>query len=189
MKSNALTSETCRELIEKFEKSDRKRPGVIGERELQRVNEKVKKSTDLNIFQIREFDSIKLKIFEKMPFMIEDYLEYITERMGFKKLPNVSLFNETTTPWCSIQRTDKDGHFVWHSDISFESRRLITFIFYLNTLDENDGGKTEFYDGTKITPEEGKLIMFPSDWMHIHRGCKVTSDKSKYIMTGFICQR
>lgn len=130
-KSNALTPEICRELIEKFEKDERKYQGCVGGDKNKIIDHKVKKSTDLNIFPFREWNDIKSIIFEKMSFMIDDYLEYITKQMGFKELPNMPMYNYLHTPWCNIQRTDKDGHFNWHSDACFENSATynIHFLF------------------------------------------------------------
>ena len=87
----------------------------------------------------------------------------------------------------NIQKTEKGQYFDWHFDHTDrgEHRRL-AFILYLNTLDENDGGETEFMDGKIIRPEVSKLIIFPSTWTNYHRGCTVLG-KTKYILTGFVC--
>jgi hypothetical protein len=61
--------------------------------------------------------------------------------------------------------------------------RFITFIWYIN--DVNIGGETEFIDGTKILPKQGKLLMFPSSWTYTHRGnMPISSDK--YIIVGWL---
>jgi hypothetical protein len=54
---------------------------------------------------------------------------------------------------------------------------------YLNTV--NDGGHTEFYYQNHFEdPVQGKLVIWPSDWTHLHRGI-VSETETKYILTGW----
>lgn len=183
--NNVLSPELCKEVIKRFELDDRKSEGVIHG---QKINEKLKRSIDLPFNFLPDWHDIKVKIFDNMSIYIKRFLDEINKK---KLIPEEIMYNRmgmVETPWTNIQRTDKDGFFDWHIDFCQEEKRLFAFIYYLNTLDEEDGGETEFYDGTKIRPEEGKLILFPTDLVHFHRGCVVKSNKSKYIVTGFICR-
>jgi hypothetical protein len=96
-------------------------------------------------------------------------------------------FNNLYTDFFMIQKYDKNtGKYTCHVDeLYFEdSHRVITFIWYLNTVEE--GGETVFWnDSYKIKPERGKLLLFPSQWMYPHKGSIPISD-SKYIITGWI---
>ena len=47
-----------------------------------------------------------------------------------------------------------------------------------------DEGETEFFNGEKITPKTGRLLIFPANWMYVHRGCRVKNN-NKYIATGW----
>ena len=74
----------------------------------------------------------------------------------------------------------------WHNDFVSSKRagiRYITWIYYLNTVEE---GWTEFINGTRIEPKQGRLLMFPATWTHIHRG--YPPKQTKYIATGWISQ-
>ena len=54
---------------------------------------------------------------------------------------------------------------------------------FLNTV--NDGGGTEFKHHDIIyKPEEGKTLIWPTDWTHTHRGM-ISNTEHKYIMTGW----
>jgi hypothetical protein len=54
---------------------------------------------------------------------------------------------------------------------------------YLNDVEE--GGETEFlYQGLKIKPEKGTLVVWPSSYTHVHRGNPPYSN-DKYIITGW----
>ncbi len=50
-----------------------------------------------------------------------------------------------------------------------DARRFLILMVYLN--DNFRGGETEFTIlGNKITPEKGKLLVFPPYWNYLHRG-------------------
>lgn len=79
----------------------------------------------------------------------------------------------------------------WHCERSnldpMNISRHLVWMMYLN--DVNDGGETEFYyQQLKIKPEVGKILIWPSDWTHTHRGIPSPS-KVKYIATGWFNYR
>jgi hypothetical protein len=87
-----------------------------------------------------------------------------------------------------IQRyTKKQGRYIYHQDFlaEWESKkyRVITFIWYLNDVDE--GGETEFWTTYKVKPEAGKLVLFPATWTFPHRGM-IPISNDKYIITGWL---
>ena len=62
--------------------------------------------------------------------------------------------------------------------------RVLSWILYLNEV--TDGGGTEFFYQTKIEhAKQGKLIIWPAEWTHLHRGI-VSNTQTKYIITGWI---
>jgi hypothetical protein len=55
---------------------------------------------------------------------------------------------------------------------------------YLNDIKE--GGETEwFHQKLKIKPEKGLTVIWPAEWLYLHRGC-VAKKETKYIITGWI---
>jgi hypothetical protein len=59
-------------------------------------------------------------------------------------------------------------------------------IWYLNDV-PGPGGETEFpLQGVSVRPEEGKLVLFPPFWTHVHRGVTLQQGV-KYIATTWIC--
>ena len=80
--------------------------------------------------------------------------------------------------------TKNKGKYTFHNDFHKDENRyrIITYLWYLNDIIE--GGETEFWDGYKIKPEKGKLILFPANWCFQHRGNKPIST-DKYIITGW----
>ncbi|WP_026355083.1 2OG-Fe(II) oxygenase [Massilia niastensis] len=82
------------------------------------------------------------------------------------------------------------GYHHWHSEIypqnaSCESlHRVLLWQFYLNDIEE--GGETEFlYQGRKIAPRKGRLVIAPAGFTHTHKGHVATSG-DKYIATSWI---
>jgi hypothetical protein len=100
----------------------------------------------------------------------------------------------TNTIWSdyeptNIQHYPKGGGFkIWHceraSGVYPISNRYLVFMTYLNTVE--DGGGTEFkYQNLITKAEKGLTLIWPSEWMHSHRGI-VSPTEEKWIVTGWI---
>ena len=178
-KHNALSNEFCKEVIYKFERDHRKYPGET----FAGLNPAVKKSTDLFITDKIDWKSIDQVFCESLSLGIGEYKQYICDNMR-GGLHDSNL----TDKGYQIQRTmGGDGYYHWHHDADVNKElgvRKVTFIWYLNTVE--GGGETEFLDGTKIKPEQGKLIFFPANWTFIHRGIMPPKNTIKYICTGWL---
>lgn len=176
---NALDKDFCNHCIEKFKIDDRRYPGLIGGG----LNEDIKKSTDLSISKITGWEE-EDKIFCGK---VSEYFKKYCDIHKFMKI------HEYCDSWgdagYQIQETLPGGFYTWHHDFvgghedSNWNPRYFTFIWYLNDIHED--GYTEFIDGTKIQPETGKMIIFPSTWTYTHRGYPPKSE-IKYICTGWI---
>ena len=84
-----------------------------------------------------------------------------------------------------VQRyTKQKGRYIYHNDFRSDwiekKYRVITYLWYLNTVEE--GGETEFWGTHTIKPETGKLLLFPASWTYPHRG-KMPISHDKYIIT------
>ncbi|MBL1278242.1 MAG: 2OG-Fe(II) oxygenase [Ectothiorhodospiraceae bacterium] len=172
---NALTPEICQNIVARFEACpDQQYQGRVGQ--LADTNSDVKRSTDLvasGNAKWRDVDQmlhrslgLALRLFrDKYPFFHGPFKD-----VGY-----------------NIQRTQEGEHYHWHIDggsHQFADRQLVA-LWYLNDV-PGPGGQTEFlYQDVKITPSEGKLILFPPFWSHEHRG--VTLEKGvKYIATTWV---
>ena len=63
-------------------------------------------------------------------------------------------------------------------------QRKLAFTTYLNDIEE--GGETEFlYQKCRFKPEKNTLLVWPSQFTHLHRGNPPLSN-DKYIITGWI---
>lgn len=87
------------------------------------------------------------------------------------------------------------GYHHWHSEHYPHPRdpqqkslhRVLFWLLYLNRVDE--GGETEFfYQGAKVKPQQGRLILSPCSFTHTHRGNVPVSD-DKFILTSWVMYR
>jgi len=179
----ALKPGFCNEIIDLFEKSTLKKPGVFRHNEEVVERPNVKKSTDI------AFD----------PSFLKDptwgvYLDYLVKTIEKNVGDYMTKFNESfmhlddfrldTT--FNIQKYEPgEAFYGWHCERAGlqSSPRLLVWMVYLNTL--NQGGGTQFYYQNHIEkPEQGKLLIWPVDWMYLHRGIP-SSTETKYIITGW----
>jgi hypothetical protein len=90
------------------------------------------------------------------------------------------------SPTFNMQRYNpQEGFFGWHCERASlpYSNRVLVWMVYLNTLE--DRGETEFlYQHHFEEPKQGKLVIWPSDWMYTHRGIS-SPTQTKYILTGW----
>jgi len=184
---NALPEDLCKEIIDRFEKDDRKREGHILRRGTVVVDKTLKDSEDLFITALKEWKDIDNILAKIVSENIQNYLDHCYK--GFNKLDPVP------TPFGSCRFEDAGynvksynpgGYFNWHNDNTQEEQpRMFAMLYYLNDLTNDGGGHTEFADGTSVTPTVGKLVMFPAVWNFIHRGCPPLKYK-KYIISTYI---
>lgn len=187
-KDDFISKEVCERVIKKFEQDERKIPGrTAGD------SKNHKKTTDLPIQYLPEWFYETSIMNTKINLLIRDYIEHLAANV-YNHLDDayvvVATLAEMIHPygvsWFQIQRYNEGEFYRWHCDASPPaSFRVFTFIIYLNTLDEECGGATEFTCGKKIQPKAGKLLFFPAAWPFIHRAGVVKSG-TKYIITGFI---
>ena len=74
-----------------------------------------------------------------------------------------------------IQRQPRGGKYAWHFDEG-DARHFATLMIYLNTLELEEGGCTEFYGGRKVRPECGKVVIWPATWAYPHCGNEVKAE-------------
>lgn len=67
----------------------------------------------------------------------------------------------------SVQRYEIGQQYGFHSDDGPQHHRVISGLVYLNTVDE--GGETYFPEfDLKIKPQQGTLVVFPSNFIYRH---------------------
>ena len=100
-----------------------------------------------------------------------------------------SIFKNIHIGSFNIQKYSPGDHFAsLHSERTTLNtlHRLFAWMTYLNDVDDNDGGQTNFdHYGIKIIPEIGKTLIWPAEWTHAHTG-EILKNGTKYIVTGWM---
>jgi hypothetical protein len=181
---NALSSSTCRSLIELFE-VDKKRqnPGVVRRGQEVKSFKEHKASTDICFTPSDLNDKLWGKSLQKVINIVEKARrDWIAQY--YMGLDNVDPFEINYT--FNIQRfLPGEGYYRFHNErASFDTRdRVGVWMIYLN--DVYDKGWTEFfYQQHYEIPKAGKIVCWPCDWTHTHRGI-VSDTEIKYILTGW----
>ena len=182
-KKKGLNSNSCKKIIELFEKSKYlQKPGstTLGE------DHSWKKSTDIGIspqaLNDPEWSSSVIEIVNTLNLTVEEYKNKFTlENSGVNTVSQWGLEDNF-----NIQRyLSGEGYYIYHCENTGveHSCRMLAWMIYLNTV--SDGGGTKFLFQNKITQaEEGKVLIWPSDWTHHHKGI-VSPTETKYIITGW----
>jgi prolyl 4-hydroxylase len=202
--NTAISKYLCNDIIQMFEDQvDGKFEGLTAGG----LNKNIKDTTDYIIPRnksnnyINDINDINIKKWAKIDSFLEEelnrnvkiYVKQLTTKLNieeensnykFKLFPS----DKVNTTEFMIQRYIQGrGRYIYHNDsrINWQEKkyRLITYIFYLNTVEE--GGETEFFNELRIKPEVGKLVLFPASWLWPHRGM-IPKSSNKYIITGWL---
>jgi Rps23 Pro-64 3,4-dihydroxylase Tpa1-like proline 4-hydroxylase len=182
---NSISRELCNDIINLFEQEDNRYAGVTGAG----LNTKIKDTTDFLITNGgTRWDKINKILSKELSNNVIDYIKKCNNIVH----PNYHIFhaNYLSTETMQLQKYEKNvGKYVYHEDsrCDFTNRKIrqITFLWYLNDVVE--GGETEFWSKYRITPEAGKLVLFPASWTFPHTGM-VPISNDKYIITGWLWQ-
>jgi hypothetical protein len=171
----ALPLDVCNEMIRRFEQyTEEQYAGRIGQMIYQ--DQSVKKSTDLVVSGKPHWQDIDRALFRSLGLAMKE----LRETYPYFKGP----FKDVGY---AIQRTNAGEYYHWHIDggsHEFSQRQLVA-VWYLNDV-QGPGGQTEFsFQEVRITPEAGKLLLFPPFWTHEHRGVTLQAGV-KYIATTWV---
>ena len=188
VKENSLSEDFCNQVINKFETDPHRKVGEVDQNN-PRVDKSLKVTIDTPItgnIAWREEDEVLYKALGKGLYDYEIYLEKISS--GKWNLHPSDGYQVKDTGY-KVQKYEPNGFYNWHHDWCMDEgfSRIYTYIWYINTIKEEDGGWTEFVDGTKIQPKVGSILIFPATWTYVHRG--YTTKVPKYIVTGWIYAR
>ena len=179
---NMLPKTFCQEMIEKFESDSRRRQG---ETQGGAIDHTLKKCTDLSIEHITGWGVESKHLDDAFNTAFIDYQNYLKLNVFGEDKAHIvdQLFvgKNVVRSDFQIGRYGVGGYFKWHVDYVHCEDRICNFIMYLNDHE----ACTEFLNGKKIKPEPGKIVFFPTTWVHAHCGQPVEKG-NKYIITGFI---
>ena len=192
---NAISKYLCNNIIKMFEEQvDDKYEGVTASG----LNKNIKDTTDYiiprtNNKDVEKWSKINAFLEDELNRNVKEYISILQSKLNVNEENSDRTFrlapsdNVSTTEFM-IQRYIKNkGRYIYHNDSQInwteKKYRLITYIFYLNNVEE--GGETEFWNEYRIKPEAGKLVLFPASWLWPHRGM-IPKSNNKYIITGWL---
>ena len=180
---DVIDADSCNLLIGKFESAEEDQYEVIRQAE----RDKAIAFTQINLANNADWASVQNGMLE----VFQDYiLHYINDcNIQPKQWPQTYGYEAIRI---KRYRNNDYDRFDPHVDVmnAETSKRFLAFFIYLNDVDE--GGETQFVQfkkpGThiplKIKPQQGRLLMFPPQWMYYHAGLKPVSN-SKYLIHSY----
>ena len=193
VKKNSLDESFCEGMMKKFDIDPNRETGKVDQNN-PRVDNTLKITMDMGITWQPEWAEEDKVLFDALQIALDNYEEHLEnlsykmcDEKGWKMHPSHT-YNIKDTGY-KIQKYEPNGFYHWHHDWCIHKgwTRIYTYIWYLNTIDEKDGGWTEFIDGTRVQPECGNILFFPATWTYIHRGTE--TKVPKYIVNGWIYAR
>ena len=190
-KESSLTNVFCNHVIDKFQIDPLKHDGKVNTLN-PRVDKTVKLTVEIDITTKKNWQEEDKVLYNSLKFALEEYnihLLNIGDKINGdgegRKIHPANGFEIKDTGY-KIQKYEPNCYYHWHHDWDLNQgwSRIFTYIWYLNTIEEKNGGWTEFVDGTKIQPKSGSILMFPANWTFVHRG--YTTKVPKYIIVGWI---
>ena len=188
VKEQSLSKDFCNQVINKFETDPYRKAGEVDQNN-PRIDKNLKITIDTTIthnIAWREEDEVLYKALGNALYEYEIHLQKTSS--GKWNLHPSDGYQVKDTGYM-VQKYEPNGFYNWHHDWCMNEgwSRIYTYIWYINTIKEEDGGWTEFIDGTRIQPKVGSILLFPATWTYVHRG--YTTKVPKYIVTGWIYAR
>lgn len=135
-----------------------------------------KKSKDISIDSYSDIQVNKI-ILQSLQNSVSEYKKKYTY---LNDIPEWSMY------WMyNIQKyLPGEGYPQTHYEWSMQCpNRMLVWTLYLN--DVTDDGQTYFpYQNYYIESKTGKIVLFPTDWTHMHHGI-ISKTQTKYIATGW----
>ena len=182
--TDVYPEEYCTHLISEFERLvsggagyDRQK----GEGVLKTVKDDMQLNLDIKAHNARVFEGQDVvdMFFKGLQHCYEQYTDtYSVLKQGRIRSSHMKM--QRTAPG--------GGYHIWHSEQGNETNagRVLTYILYLNTLQLEEAGETEFlYQQKRVRPIENTMVVWPAAYTHAHRGNVVHGENAKYIVTGW----
>ena len=142
------------------------------------VNTKLKDSTDVGM-SFNFDDNIVNQILMKS--LSKHTRKYVQENRELREISTWGIIDSY-----NLQRYyPKQGYYPLHceNDNMSSNKRVLVWMFYLNTVNDDGGTYFSNYD-LKVDAVEGRLVIWPAYWTHCHKGI-VSNTETKYIATGW----
>ena len=187
-KEKTLSRKFCKDLITKFNSNSQLNShGLTVNGEASHI----KKSIDCYLSGYDIYKEEDKVFFNSLSSALTEYEQVVSKRVDTWHMTNnfvkcdFSSGLPTRDTGYQMQKTNPGDFYDWHHDWMYHHGgvRTLTYIWYLNTVTQ--GGYTEFFNGIKVQPVTGKLLIFPATWTYMHRGFPPKT-QSKYIVTGWL---
>lgn len=180
-KKDSLDESFCSHVIHRFDTTDGTYDGLVGSD--RRLDPGVKITRDFSLTGRKDWLEEDKTFFKALKKGLKEYTNYLNTIHHNCMPPQHYKMRDNGY---KLQRYEPDGFYDWHNDWMMDKSgsRVIVFMWYLNTIREEDCGYTEFGDGTRIQPECGKLLLFPATWSYLHRG--YPPKVRKYLCNGWV---
>jgi hypothetical protein len=179
---NILPKTLCKEMIEKFESDSRRRQG---ETQSGAIDHTLKKCMDLSIEAITDWGVESKRLNDAFNIAFIDYQKNLKLNIFGEEKAHIvdQIFSgkNVVRNTFTFRKYQVGDYFKWHIDYGHSMSRICNFIIYLNDHE----ACTEFLNGKQIKPEAGKIVFFPTTWVHAHRGQTIEKG-AKYMVTSFI---
>ncbi len=173
---DALPDFLCDDMVARFEANEVDQyAGRVGS--AMNSNDSLKKTTDIIASGKQHWKDVDNNLFRSLAMALKEFKDiypYFSDMSRFKDMGY------------NLQRYQEGEYYHWHVDADNDvlAPRQLVALWYLNDVEE--GGETEFlFQDASVTPEKGKLMLFPPFWTHEHRAAVVTKGV-KYIATTWI---
>jgi len=182
VEKNVLTRKNCKNIIDFFESNPKcHKKGKIGTIGSGVVDSERKSSTDMYL----TFDVKNAKCGEEK-INLELLKSVCDASSEFKEIyPQTNNLDQwQIDPNYNIQKYEPgEGYFLEHCENDNKnSPRVLVWMLYLNDLD--DGGTHFPYQNKTLKAEQGKCVIWPAYFTHMHFG-QVSYTQTKYIATGW----
>ena len=191
---NALSQEECEYIIDYMNTDNKLEPGMVASG----VKPHLKDSWDITLnfdnkditvespeTVVIDFTDTTIKVNEIILESLCNCLDlYVNKHPQLNVIPkwryhpfyNLQKYNPNQA-YHSLHCENTGGYFV-------ETKRMMAWMFYLNTV--TDGGGT-YFDNYDLTMDavQGRCVIWPAYWTHMHKGI-VSQTETKYIATGWV---
>lgn len=175
---NFLNTKERNSYINTFEKSDLKYKSTLPE--------EIKKSSQISFYPAMMENPITRMHWQNLASnLVLKLNQYLYESYA-PSYPGLNYADKLTAGPFNMQKYEPgEGFYAWHSERGSNPQnmnRVLAWMIYLNDVEE---GGTEFqHQNHTESAEAGKLLVWPADWTHSHRGI-VSTKETKYILTGW----
>jgi len=193
VRDDFMSVEECNALIEHYKHANNNglvNEGVISKFGKTTTDSNLKCSSDWQIGRDNQYSQFLSALSKRLNRVImEEFLSALSANAEFDAR---CILNGTNTAYSTfqVQKYAADqGHFrSWHIENIGKrmAGRIFSILIYLNTLEEEMKGETEFLLlERKIRPVAGKLLIHPAGYPFVHRGNKPCSS-DKYVLISWL---